>query len=56
MEDTQSVIYDVKTDPGQTKPITDKNVLERLNQEMMRLIYDNDAPKETILRMHESIR
>ena len=48
MEDTQSVIYDVKTDQGQTKPITDKNVLERLNQEMMRLIYENDAPKETI--------
>ena len=26
MEDTQSVIYDVKSDPGQTKPITDKNM------------------------------
>ena len=55
MEDTQSVNYYVKSDPGQTKPITDKKILERLNQEMMRLINENDAPKETVLRMHESI-
>ena len=55
MEDTQRVIYDVKSDPGQTKPIIDKKILERLNQEMMRLINENDAPKETVLRMHESI-
>ena len=56
MEDTQSVIYDVLSDPGQTKPIMEKAVLERLNEEMMRLIQLNDAPKETILRMEESIR
>ena len=34
----------------------EKAVLERLNEEMMRLIQLNDAPKETILRMEESIR
>ena len=32
MEDTQSVIYDVKSDPGQTKPVTDKKILERLKK------------------------
>ena len=56
MEDTQSVIYDVLSDPGQTKPITDRSIFDRLNKEMMRLINENDAPMETILRMEESIR
>ena len=56
MEDTQSVIYDVLSDPGQTKPITDRSIFDRLNKEMMRLINENDAPIETILRMEESIR
>ena len=56
MEDTQSVIYDVLSDPGQTKPVTDRSIFDRLNKEMMRLINENDAPMETILRMEESIR
>ena len=43
--------YDVLSDPGQITPIKDKNVLDRLNKEMMKLIHQNDAPKETILRM-----
>ena len=56
MEDTQSVIYDVLSDPGQVKPITDRSIFDRLNKEMMRLINENDAPMEVILRMEASIR
>ena len=56
MEDTQSVIYDVLSDPEQLKPIRDETVIKRLNEEMMRLMKENDAPKEAIIRMSESIR
>ena len=56
MEDTKSVIFDVSNDPSQTKPILDKKVLERLNKAMINIMQNNDAPKETILRMLESIQ
>ena len=44
----------VKKDPGQTIPVSDKKIIDRLNKELMRLIKENDAPKETIIRMSES--
>jgi hypothetical protein len=51
MEDTNTVIYDLETDPGQTTPISDPAVLERLNAELFRLMAENDAPEEVIRRM-----
>ena len=54
MEDTINTVYDIKKDPGQTIPVSDKKIIDRLNKELMRLIKENDAPKETIIRMSES--
>ena len=56
MEDTVNTVYDVINDPGQTSPISDKKIIDRLNNELIQLIKENDAPKETIIRMSESIR
>ena len=56
MEDTQSAIYDVSIDPQQSKKIEDVEVKERLNAELLRLIKENDAPTEALLRMEKALR
>lgn len=55
MEDTRTVLYDLETDPGQTRPITDRAILERLNAELFRLMSENDAPSEVIRRMTDAV-
>ena len=55
MEDTETVIYDVQSDPGQTTPVTDPKIAKRLNDELFRLMEENDAPKEAIDRMKDSL-
>jgi hypothetical protein len=55
MEDTNTVLYDLEADPGQTTPIDDPVVIDRLNQELFRLMMENDAPPEAVKRMQESL-
>jgi len=55
MEDTNTVLYDLETDPGQTVPISDPEVIARLNAELFRQMAENDAPAETVRRMKESL-
>jgi hypothetical protein len=55
MEDTNTVLYDLETDPGQTTPIDDAAVKRRLRNELFALMQANDAPPETIARMTESL-
>lgn len=55
MEDTNTVLYDLETDPGQTVPIRDPEVIARLNAELFRQMAENDAPAETVQRMKESL-
>jgi arylsulfatase A-like enzyme len=55
MEDTTTVLYDLKNDPGQEKPINDPEVIARLNGALFAMMADNDAPAETIARMRASL-
>ena len=55
MEDTTTVLYDLQNDPGQTTPVNDPAVTDRLNRELFRLMAENDAPTETVQRMKESL-
>lgn len=55
MEDTETVMYDIKSDPGQTIPVLDTTITKRLNEELFRLMEENDAPKEAIDRMKDSL-
>jgi arylsulfatase A-like enzyme len=55
MEDTNTVLYDLETDPGQTTPIDDPDVKHRLKQALYRLMTENNAPPEAVKRMQESL-
>ena len=55
MEDTQTVLFDVIADPKQTEPVNDVSLIKRLNKELFRLMRENDAPREAIQRMEESL-
>lgn len=55
MEDTRTVLYDLKTDPGQMAPIDDVQARRRLSRALFRLMAENDAPPEAIKRMKESL-
>ena len=55
MEDTNTVLYDLETDPGQTTPLKDQAVIDRLNDELFRLMAETDAPPEAVQRMRESL-
>jgi arylsulfatase A-like enzyme len=55
MEDTTTVIYDLQADPGQTTPITDSQVKERLDRALSQLMEANDAPAEARDRMRQSL-
>ena len=55
MEETQSAIYDVLNDPNQSKKIEDPKVKSKLNSELLRLIKENDAPTEALMRMEKAL-
>ncbi len=55
MEDTNTVLYDLETDPGQTTPVEDPAVMRRLNEALFRMMAENDAPAEAVRRMRESL-
>jgi hypothetical protein len=55
MEDTNTVLYDLETDPGQTTPIDDPDVKHRLKRALYRLMTENNAPPEAVKRMQESL-
>ena len=55
MEDTNTVLYDLESDPGQTRPLSNRAVIDRLNGELFRLMAELDAPPETVKRMRESL-
>jgi len=55
MEDTNTVLYDLNSDPGQIKIVNDPVVIDRLNKELFRLMAENDAPVEAINRMKQSL-
>lgn len=54
-EDTQTRLYDLHTNPGQTVPIDDPAIESRLVAEMIRLMRACDAPQEMFERfdLHE---
>ena len=51
LEDTQTVLYDLETDPGQTTPITDPETEARLVSEMVGIMHRNEAPPEAYRRL-----
>ncbi|WDR05189.1 sulfatase [Devosia rhodophyticola] len=51
IEDTTTVLYDLETDPGQTKPIDAPDVVARLEQQMIALMQRNEAPPESYTRL-----
>lgn len=55
MEDTNTVLYDLQSDPGQTAPVDDPEVKARLRDALFRLMDENNAPEETVKRMRESL-
>lgn len=55
MVDTETALYDLQTDPGQMKPISDPEVIDRLNAALFRLMAENDAPAEAVKRMEDSL-
>jgi len=55
MEDTNTVLYDLESDPAQTTPIHAPDVEARLRAELFHLMEENDAPSEAMKRMVESI-
>jgi len=55
MEDTNTVLYDLESDPGQTTPIDAPEVKKRLKQALFRLMTANDAPSEALQRMKEAL-
>lgn len=55
VEDTQTVLYDTQTDPGQNTPIHAPEVVARLEREMVRLMARNEAPPEAFTRLGLSV-
>ncbi|MGN6466981.1 MAG: sulfatase [Rhizobiaceae bacterium] len=55
MIDTNTVLYDIEEDPGQTAPVDDDAVKSRLRDALFSLMKDNDAPPEAFRRMKESL-
>jgi arylsulfatase A-like enzyme len=51
LEDARTVLYDTRTDPGQTTPVDDPAVERRLVAEMVRLMTAADAPAEAFRRL-----
>lgn len=55
MEDTETVLYDLETDPGQTTPLDAPDVKARLKRLLFELMDENDAPPEAVARMREAL-
>ena len=49
--DTETVLFDLQTDPGQTRPLDDPVVAARLSAAMVRLMDENEAPPELFSRL-----
>ncbi len=49
--DTVTVLYDLKSDPGQEYPITDAKTQARLSEHIINLMRQNDAPPEYFERL-----
>jgi len=47
----RTVLFDLENDPGQTTPLEDEAVEERLAELMRRLMAENDAPPEAFARI-----
>ena len=46
-----TLLYDLETDPSQEHPIQDEEIEERMQRNMVRLMRENDAPKEQYVRL-----
>ena len=55
MEDTETVLYDIINDPGQTKLVTDPKLIKKFNDALFKLMEENNAPEETTKRMKEAV-
>lgn len=51
VEDKTTALFDLHTDPGQTTPIHDAEVVADLTQKMIRIMHDHDAPGEAFRRL-----
>ncbi|MDB5856506.1 MAG: sulfatase [Ramlibacter sp.] len=49
--DTQTVMFDLASDPAQLRPLEDEAVRERLCRQIVRLMQQNDAPPEYFTRL-----
>lgn len=49
-EDTDSRLYDLKADPGQSTPLNDVAIQDRLKAELVKLMDESDAPGEAYRR------
>lgn len=47
----ETMLFDTKTDPLQLHPLNDKEQEERMEKLMIKLMKENDAPKEQFIRM-----
>ena len=50
LADTETVLFDLATDPRQMQPLTDPTVAARMAAALARLMADNDAPEELFRR------
>ena len=50
-KDTETVLFDIMTDPEQNFPIDDKKVENKLIESMKNMMEINDAPKEAFTRL-----
>ena len=50
-QDTNTVLYDLRTDPAQLQPVLDADVQARLQAALTRLMRANDAPPESFRRL-----
>ena len=48
---TATLLFDVKNDPGQTKPLNDVNIEKRMIELMIREMARNECPSEQYIRL-----
>lgn len=51
VEDADTVLYDLESDPGQERPIRDEAVVSRIRDEMSRVMALHQAPEEAFSRL-----
>jgi len=56
MEDANTVLYDLSTDPGQTTPIDAATVKRRRKDSLFHMMAENDAPPEAVARTEPRLR